>query len=554
MTSVLSLAGVSATVRVGVHTMKSPRPTASTQAPQDSYNVANLGHAKRRFSMNEGRFRLAFEKAPMGMAIVDLNHDLRRVNQSLCDALGYDQKELLGKNIIELTHPDDIKNDTPLIEQLFNGQISSYRLEKRFVTKRGDLAWLDLTAVLIRSDEEEPLYGLAMVEDITNRRRAEDALRTSEERYRSFVVNSSEGIWRLEIEQPIATTLPPDEQITLFYKYGYIAECNDAIARMHGLKRADDMVGVRFGQLKLATHPTNVQTMRKLISSGYRLLDLETGDFEINGHARYLSTNLIGIVINNRLLRIWGVQRDRTEQRTAELKLEYSLRQLRALSAYLQSIREKERTDLAREIHDTLGQSLTGVKIELSLLNKRLNSDTEFDIKTTSEKLEELTNTVDDTIASVRALATELRPGVLDKFGLSAAIEWKCEEFERRFGVQCKCNLPGNELELREELSTALFRILQEALMNVATHSDANAVTVDLVVDEQNAILIITDNGKGITLDQLLAPTSLGLLGMRERAEVLNGSFVIEGKPEHGTRVTVRIPLLIRTEIKEEHE
>jgi len=534
--------------------MKSPRPTTNTQAAQDSYNAANMGNTKRRFSMNEGRFRLAFEKAPMGMAIIDLNHDLRRVNQSLCDALGYDQKELLGKNIIELAHPDDVKADTTLIEQLFNSQISNYRSEKRFVTKRGDQAWLDVTVVLIRSDDDEPLYGLAMVEDITNRRRAEEALRTSEERYRSFVVNSSEGIWRLEIEQPIDTTLPPDEQITLFYKYGYIAECNDAIARMHGHKRADDMVGVRFGQLKLATHPTNVQTMRKLISSGYRLLDLETEDFEAHGNTRYLSTNLIGIIINDRLLRIWGVQRDRTEQRTAELKLEYSLRQLRSLSAYLQSIREKERTDLAREIHDTLGQSLTGVKIELSLLNKRVNSEKEFDPKTTSEKLEELTNTVDETIASVRALATELRPGVLDKFGLSAAIEWKCEEFERRFGIQCKTNLPSKELELRDEVSTALFRILQEALMNVATHAEAKSVTVDLMVDERNVILIISDNGTGITLDQLLAPTSLGLLGMRERAEVLNGSFVIEGKPEQGTRVTVRIPLLIRTEIKEDHE
>ena len=504
--------------------------------------------------MNEGRFRLAFEKAPIGMAIVDMNHGLRRVNQSLCDALGYEPKELLGKNIIALTHPDDVKADSPLIDQLFNGQISSYRVEKRFVTKRGDLAWLDVTGVLIRADDDEPLYGLAMVEDITNRRRAEDALRTSEERYRSFVVNSSEGIWRLEIEQPIDTTLPPDDQISLFYKYGYIAECNDAIARMHGHTRAEDMVGVRFGQLKLASHPTNVQTMRKLISSGYRLLDLETEDFDNSGHLKYLSTNLIGIIINNRLLRIWGVQRDHTEQRTAELKLEYSLRQLRALSAYLQSIREKERTELAREIHDTLGQSLTGIKIELSLLNKRLNSDKEFGTKTISEKLEELTNSVDDTIRSVKALATALRPGVLDKFGLGAAIEWNCEEFERRFGIQCKCNIPAMELELRDELSTALFRILQEALMNVATHADAKAVTIDLVVDEQNVIMVISDDGTGITLDQLLAPASLGLLGMRERAEVLNGSFVIEGKPEQGTRVTVRIPLLVRTEIKEEHE
>jgi PAS domain S-box-containing protein len=499
--------------------------------------------AKRKFRMSEGRFRLAFEKAPIGLAIVDTNYQFRRVNAALCEALGYDESELIGRSFVEITHPDDVRTDTTLADKLFKGEISSYRLEKRFVTKRGDLAWLDLTALCIREEGGAPLYGLAMVENITERRRTQEALRTSEERYRSFVVNSSEGIWRLEIEQPIDTKLPPDEQIGLFYKYGYLAECNDALARMYGHQRADDIVGSRFGEFGLASHPASVASMRKLINSAYRLVGLETEEFDANGAKKYFSTNLIGIVINNILLRIWGVQSDRTQQRTAELELEHSHQQLRSLSAYLQSVREKERTDLAREIHDTLGQALTGIKIELSLLNKKLKFDKAVNLSLLSQKLDEIGQSVTDTIASVKTLSTELRPGVLDKFGLAAAIEWQCEEFTQRFKIHCQCNVPRKELSLPSRLSTALFRILQEALTNVAQHSEADVVQVNLSADKKNVSLVISDNGKGITLEELNAPTSLGLLGMSERAGCLKGTFSVKGKPDHGTVVNVRIPL-----------
>lgn len=514
----------------------------STLSP-DPESRPKPASSKRRFSMSEGRFRLAFEKAPIGLAIVDLDNRLRRVNQSLCDVLGYHADELLGKSFVEITHPDDIQSDTTLADKLFSGEISSYRLEKRFLTKRGDLAWLDLTALVIRDQEGDPLYGLAMVENITERRRAQEALRNSEERYRSFVVNSSEGIWRLEIEQPIDTQLPPDEQITLFYKYGYIAECNDTIARMHGHKRAEDIVGTRFGSLALASHPTSVGSLRKLIENGYRLINLETEKFDALGVQKYFTTNLIGIVINNQLLRIWGVQRDRTDQRTAELNLEHSHQQLRSLSAYLQDVRERERTDLAREIHDTLGQALTGIKIDISLLSKRLKTDKEMDQATVSAKLDEIGRAVGDTINSVKDLSTELRPGVLDKFGLAAAIEWQCVEFSRRYRIQAKVNLPPIEPELPDELSTALFRILQEALINVARHSHADSVRVDLTIDSNNVCLIVDDNGKGITVEQLRAPTSLGLLGMRERAAVLDGKLTVERKSEGGTIVAVNVPI-----------
>lgn len=485
----------------------------------------------------EERFHQAFEDAPIGMAIVDFEYRLRRVNSALCRALDYPAAELLDQRFADITHADDIKRDVELANQLFRGEIPSYRIEKRFVKKDGSLAWLDVTALLIRDEKGAPLYGLAMVEDITNRKRVDEALRASEERYRSFVVNSSEGIWRLDVEQPIDIKLPVDEQIALFYRYGYLAEGNDAMARMHGYERADDIVGRRFGDPGFATHPANTSAMRKLIANNYRLLDLQTQQFDVKGGVRYYSNNFFGIILNGMLLRVWGVQRDETELRTTAIKLEHSHEQLRHLSGYLQNLREKEKANIARELHDAIGQALASVKIQAALLKKHITASEHVDVAHAEQELDEIGKSLNETMLLVKTISTELRPGVLDKFGLAAAIEWQCEETTRRTKMECRCSVPPADLSIPSQISTALFRILQEALMNAAKHSKATAVEVDLMVDGASTTLVIGDNGRGITPEEIKAPNSLGLLGMRERVEFLKGSFSVSGRPGRGTTI-----------------
>ena len=181
------------------------------------------------------------------------------------------------------------------------------------------------------------------------------------------------------------------------------------------------------------------------------------------------------------------------------------------------------------------------MKIELSLLKKKLTS--EIDPNEFKKRLDEISSSLDETILSVKAISTELRPGVLDKFGLAAAVEWQCEEFTRRMEIECKCNVPLLELDISTEVSTALFRILQETLVNVVRHSDATVVNVDLIADNSKISLSVNDNGRGITDEEIKAPTALGLLGMRERVEFLKGSFSILGKPGRGT--TVRASFLM---------
>jgi PAS domain S-box-containing protein len=490
------------------------------------------------------RFRLAFDNAPIGIAIVGMDSRFQRVNKALCKVLGYSEEELLSLRVTDIAHPDDGRLERDVLEKLIKGEIPSYRTDKRYIAKDGRLVWLDLTVVLIRGTDSQILCGLCMVDDITQTRQAHEALRTSEERYRSFVVNSSEGIWRIEIEKPIETNLPTEEQIALFYKHGYLAECNDALARMYGKNRAEDIVGKRFGDFAMASNPTNVSCLRSFIKNGYRLKHEETVDPDVEGRMRLYSTSMIGTVVNGVLLRVWGTQHDETERRQSEEELKSSRQLLRSLAAYLQTMREKERSAIAREMHDVIGQSLVGIKMDLAWVRKHLSQASDATVLAeTEERLEAANGLLEEAIGSVKTISTELRPGVLDKFGLAAAVEWQCQEFQRRTGIKSKCSFPSQPLQLSPERSTAVFRILQEALTNIAQHSHANNVSIELRVDDQELTLTVRDDGDGISQEELQDPRSLGLLGMRERSESLGGSLTIEGTPEGGTLLVARVPL-----------
>ena len=493
--------------------------------------------------VGEAEFGLAFAHAPIGMAIFGPDRRLHKANRALCEMLGHSQRELLGQTLLDFTHPDDRRKEKALLDRLLRGEIPSYRLEQRFNTREGRQVWLSLITLLIREKGDDPPYGLTMAEDVTERRRTEEALRASEERYRSFVANSSEGIWRFEAGRPIDTSLSVDEQLELLSRHGYLAECNDAMARMYGFERADDLAGAGFEALRPALSPETRDNARAFIEGGYRRLGAESVGFDAGGRKRYFSSSLIGVVLNGHLLRIWGTQRDETERRVFEEKLDESRRQMRALVAHLQSLREKERADIARELHDVLGQGLTGLKIEISWLNKKLPQALAEGVRVeAAARLGEMAHLLVQMLAAVRNLSTGLRPGVLDRFGLYAAADWQCQEFARRTGLSCACHLPEDEPPLSAGHSTALFRILQEALTNVARHAGAKSVRVELRAERGLATLVVWDDGRGVTEEELSSPTSLGLLGMRERAEALGGSLAVGRGASGGTVVQASIP------------
>lgn len=228
-----------------------------------------------------------------------------------------------------------------------------------------------------------------------------------------------------------------------------------------------------------------------------------------------------------------------SERELAEEKLKTSLQQLRDLAARLQTVREEERTNVAREIHDELGQACTAIKMDLALIGRKSTKrQTQLRAKVLSAM-----QLADNMIASLRRIASELRPRTLDDLGLTAALEWQAQEFESRTGIQCNLILPPEPLTLDPERSTAIFRIFQESLTNVVRHARATRVAARLERQRDELILEVRDNGKGIDTQEPRVRRSLGLLGMQERALLLNGVLGIEGVPGVGTTMTLRIPL-----------
>jgi PAS domain S-box-containing protein len=232
------------------------------------------------------------------------------------------------------------------------------------------------------------------------------------------------------------------------------------------------------------------------------------------------------------------LQNEIAERQQAQRRLEESQAQLRQLSGHLQAAREEERGRIAREVHDELGQMLTGLKMDLVSLQRSLKSQD----SAVQQKFESMSQLISATIQSVRRIATELRPGVLDDLGLVAAIEWQLREFKSHMGIECELISRLDETTLDPEGKTALFRILQETLTNVARHANATSVIVNLEEGPDDVTLQVKDNGRGITQGEIVKSRSFGLLGMRERVHLLNGELMVHGVPGQGTTVLVRVP------------
>lgn len=250
-----------------------------------------------------------------------------------------------------------------------------------------------------------------------------------------------------------------------------------------------------------------------------------------------------GSVIGKKLKRnrVVVVYEDITERKKAEEELKISREQLRYLSAYLQSAIEEERMQIARDIHNELGQLLTALKMDLFWLNNNFQKNKNK--KPILLKMKSMAVLIDNAVKTLQKKSAELRPGMLDDLGLTAAIEWNAQEFSERTGIKCELNLDfSDDIKLDKDISIAIYRISQEALTNVFRHANATSAEINLNKKTDNIILEIKDNGIGITQNQIINARSYGLTGIRERAHLLGGKVKIVGTPNKGTRITVSIP------------
>ena len=242
---------------------------------------------------------------------------------------------------------------------------------------------------------------------------------------------------------------------------------------------------------------------------------------------------------------IIGYSMDITDRKHGEELLLKSRNQLAALAVRLESVREEERGRIALEVHDVLGQALTGLKLDIAWVYKQLSeSHGSLELSPILSRLATSRELVDATIQSVRAIATTLRPGVLDQLGLEAAIEWQAQEFHHRTGIVCTTSISPDHIHVDAQQSTALFRILQEVLTNVVRHAHATAVDIRLEETREHVVMQVRDNGTGITSVAQSGPQAFGLLGMRLRAQQQGGTFDIHGISGTGTTVVLKIPLV----------
>jgi signal transduction histidine kinase len=216
-----------------------------------------------------------------------------------------------------------------------------------------------------------------------------------------------------------------------------------------------------------------------------------------------------------------------------------SERELRALAAHGQSVREAERARISREIHDELGQALTGLKMQLSRLEKRLPGN----LTASAATIRSMSRLIDDTIHSVRRIASDLRPQVLDELGLAGALRRQAREFQARVGIRCQMDLPAEPFAMDPQRARDVFRIFQEAMTNVARHAKATRVDIRLRLDAGHLLLSVADNGLGLSPAAVRRTKALGLVGARERALLLGGKIEIEGSEGEGTSVRLSVPL-----------
>jgi len=454
-----------------------------------------------------------------GFSVLNSKSEHINVNDSFCNMTGFSQDELIGVGVPHpYWPPEEYENIQKAFKKTLQGDFAD--LELTFMRKNGERFPVIVSPSRLKDRKGEVISYYATIKDITDRKRAEEALKESENRFHELFDPMSSGVAVYE-----AIDYGSDFIIKDYNKAG---ERISKVNREHIVGRSvlEVFPGIKkFGLFEV------FQRVWKIGESEDHPVSLYQDDCLTHWAENYvykLPSGEIVIVFD-----------DVTERVQVEEELQRSQEELRNLADYLQTVREEERTTIAREIHDELAQALTALKMDISWLSKKLPKDQ----KTLLEKTRAMTKLTDTTIKTVKRISTELRPGLLDDLGLVAAIEWQAEEFKNRTGITCRLDVDAEDIMVEEKRSTTLFRIFQEALTNVARHAHVTAVTVSLKEKDSILELRVRDNGRGITKEQISDPQSFGLMGIRERAKSWGGEVKISGIEGKGTTVVVRISM-----------
>jgi PAS domain S-box-containing protein len=355
-----------------------------------------------------------------------------------------------------------------------------------------------------------------------------------------FFAQSIDGFFIMMLDEPIDWNDGADKDALLEYVFRHqrITIANDALARQYRVPLAE-LIGKTPAEFFLHDLDRGKAGWRAMFDAGH--VHIETDERRMDGTPARIEGHYVCVYDDlGRITGHLGIQRDITDRHRSAEEIAQSREELRALAARLESVREEERTRIARELHDELGQALTGLKLDLAWMERRLNRHSPSEL---GQRCASLLGRLEEVMIQVRRIVTELRPSVLDQLGLADAIEWQAQDFAARTGlaldlqIDCRCDLPP------DAMASAVFRILQEALTNVAKHANATRVRVALRTDAGTLSLDVSDDGRGITREEQRGSHSLGLLGLRERARAWGGALTISGDGSSGTTVALRLPL-----------
>jgi len=354
----------------------------------------------------------------------------------------------------------------------------------------------------------------------------------------AFFESSQDGFFFMMLDEPIDWGGGPgvDKEAVLDYVFSHqrMTKVNPAMAKQFRATPTE-LIGLTPSEFFRHDLAAGRRGWRALFDAGHT--HSITNERRLDGSAMWVEGDYMCFYdAAGRITGHFGIQRDVTDRIVAAEQLEQSRSELRALAARLQTTREEERTRIAREIHDELGQALTALKLDVAWLATQRNSGALRQVDTS------LTTRIDETMQLVRRIASELRPSTLDQLGLQAAIECLVQEATQRTGIAI--TLQADEFpKLSDEVASHAFRIIQEALTNVTRHSKATRVDVTVRRLEKSIILAVEDNGVGFVPQSLSGLKSLGLVGMRERALACGGTLLIRGNPGEGSAIVVTIPM-----------
>jgi PAS domain S-box-containing protein len=381
----------------------------------------------------------------------------------------------------------------------------------------------------IEYEGQECVMGVGL--DFSEREKGSKALRESEERYRSLVENATEALVVYDVEKQLFVSV--SESASALFKMP-----KEALLKIGPLT-----VSPKYQPDGRLSSEAAGEYIKKAIKG--EKPSFEWMHCDKDGNPIACEIWLVHLPSESKML-IRASIIDITERKKAKELLQKSYEDIRQLASNLQSIREDERTNISREIHDELGQQLTGLKMDLHWLARKINS-TDNEV---SNKMKESIELINATIASVRKISTDLRPSILDDLGLIAALEWQGEEFKKRSGTDVEFINQIGDIELPPQAVTAIFRIYQELLTNIARHANATIVTTTLEKNGNNLYFSITDNGSGFNLETISKKRTLGLLGIKERTLLLDGTYEFKSTPGKGTETIITIPLIQNNVVK----